>query len=70
MIGSSRQDDGVLIGPFGGVAPNLLHRIPEVAPGRVSHNPLWETAPDMESEVNLQRENKKMGPFVLTGISK
>lgn len=54
--GSPCQDDGVLVGPLGGVTPDLFYWVPEMASGRVSHYPLWETAPDMKGEVNLEKK--------------
>lgn len=52
--GSSSQDDGVVVGPFGGVAPGALQGIPEVAPGRVAHDPFREAPPHQEGKVHLQ----------------
>lgn len=52
--GSSSQDDGVVVGPFRGVAPGTLQGIPEVAPGRVAHDPLREAPPYQEGKVHLQ----------------
>lgn len=51
--GSSSQDDGIVVGPFGGVAPGALQGIPEMASGRVAHDPLWETTPHQEGKVHL-----------------
>lgn len=64
--GSSRQDNGVVIGPFGGVAPGALQGVPEVAPGRVTHDALREAPPNQEGKVNL-KENiyKHFSTFVL-----
>lgn len=50
---SSGQDDWVVVGPFGGVTPGPLQGIPEVAPGRVSHDPLGEAPPYQEGKVHL-----------------
>lgn len=51
--GSSSQHNGVVIGPFRGVAPGTLQGVPEVAPGRVAHDPLWEAPPHQEGKVHL-----------------
>lgn len=51
--GSSSEDDGVLIGPFRGVAPGSFNRVPEMASGRVANNPLRETPPNVESKIDL-----------------
>lgn len=51
--GSSSQDDGIVIGPFWGVAPCMFQGIPEVAPGRVAHNPIREAPPHQEGKVHL-----------------
>lgn len=51
--GGPSQDDGVVVGPLRGVAPGALQRIPEVAPGRVAHDPLRETPPHQEGKVHL-----------------
>lgn len=51
--GGPRQDDGVLIGPFRGVAPGVPQGVPEVAPGRVPHDPIWEAPPHQEGKVHL-----------------
>ena len=52
--GSSSQDDGVVIGPFRGVAPGALQGVPEVAPGRVAHDAFREAPPYQEGKVHLQ----------------
>lgn len=52
--GSSSQDDGVVVGPFRGVAPGVLQGIPEVAPGRVAHDSLRKAPPHQEGKVHLQ----------------
>lgn len=57
--GSSSQDDGVVVGPFRGVAPGSLQGIPEVAPGRVAHDPLREAPPHQEGKVHLRAEDIK-----------
>lgn len=51
--GSSSQDDGVVIGPFGRVSPGSLQGVPEVAPGRVAHDPLREAPPHQKGKVHL-----------------
>ena len=51
--GSSSQDDGVVVGPFGGVSPGSLQGVPEVAPGRVAHDTVREAPPHQEGEVHL-----------------
>lgn len=52
--GSSSQNHGVVVGPFGGVAPALLITVPEMTAGRISHNPLWEALPYCEGKIHLQ----------------
>ena len=54
--GGSGQDDGVVVGPLRGVAPGALQGVPEVAPGRVAHDPLGETPPNQEGKVHLQAQ--------------
>lgn len=56
--GSSSQHHGVVVGPLGGVAPALLVAVPEVAAGRVAHNPLGETLPHGEGKVHLDRRRR------------
>lgn len=56
--GSSSQDDGVVVGPFRGVAPGVLQGIPEVAPRRVSHDPLGEVPPHQEGKVHLRVQHE------------
>ena len=56
---STSEDDGVVVGPFGGVAPGLLQRVPEVAPGRVAHDALREALPHQEGKVHLQTNMEK-----------
>lgn len=56
--GSSSQDDGVVVGPFRGVAPGVLQGIPEVAPRRVSHDPLGEAPPHQEGKVHLRVQHE------------
>lgn len=56
--GSSGQHHGVVVGPLGGVAPALLVAVPEVAAGRVAHNPLGETLPHGEGKVHLDRRRR------------
>lgn len=65
--GSSSQDDGVVVGPFRGVAPGTLQGIPEVAPGRVAHDPLGEAPPHQEGKVHLQVQ--KWGTQVVVATS-
>ncbi len=50
----SGEDDGVLVGPFRGIAPGFFYRVPEMASGRVANNPLGETSPHMESKIDLE----------------
>ena len=60
--GSPSQHHGVIIGPFGSVAPPLLVAVPEVAAGRVSDDAVWKTLPHCEGKVDLdpnQREKRK-----------
>lgn len=59
--GSSCQNDGVLVGPFGGVAPNVLEGIPEVAPGWITHDSLRKTPPHQEGKVHLQVPDVSVG---------
>lgn len=54
--GGSCQYDGVLVGPFGGVAPGVLQGIPEVAPGRIADDPIREASPHQEGEVHLEEQ--------------
>lgn len=63
--GSPSQNNGVVVGPFGGVAPGVLQRVPEVAPRRVSHNPLGEAPPHQEGKVHLrvQKFETRRDPF-------
>lgn len=58
--GSSCQDDGVVIGPFGGVSPGSLQGVPEVAPGRVAHDPLREAPPHQEGKVHLAGQQDRV----------
>lgn len=51
--GSSSQDDGIVIGPFGRVSPGPLQGVPEVAPGRVAHDSVREAPPHQEGKVHL-----------------
>lgn len=51
---SPRQHHGVVIGPFGSVAPPLLVAVPEVATGWVTNNAVWETLPHCEGKVHLE----------------
>lgn len=52
--GSSGENHGIVIGPFGGVTPALLIIVPEMTAGRISHNSLRETLPHREGKVHLQ----------------
>ena len=56
--GSPRQHHGVVIGPFGSVAPSLLVAVPEVAACWVANDAVWETLPHCEGKVHLDGENK------------
>lgn len=58
--GSSSQDDGVVIGPFRGVAPGPLQRVPEVAPGRVAHDTVGEAPPHQEGKVHLTGQQDRV----------
>lgn len=58
--GSSSQDDGIVIGPFGGVAPGPLQGVPEVAPGRVAHDPVREAPPHQEGKVHLAGQQDRV----------
>lgn len=53
--GGASQNHRVVVGPFGGVAPALLVAVPEVAAGRITHDPLRKTLPDGESKVHLDK---------------
>lgn len=55
---SPRQHHGVVVGPFGSVAPPLLVAVPEVAPGWITDNAVWETLPHREGKVHLEREQR------------
>lgn len=66
--GSSSQNDGVVVGPFRGVTPDVLQRVPEVAPRRVSHNPLGEAPPHQEGKVHLRGQKSKHDDFLLKSI--
>lgn len=67
--GSSSQNDGVVVGPFRGVTPGVLQRVPEVAPRRVSHNPLGEALPHQEGKVHLRGGKKsKRDDFLLKSV--
>lgn len=52
--GSSGENHGIVIGPFGGVTPALLIIVPEMTAGRISHNSLRKTLPHCEGKVHLQ----------------
>lgn len=58
---SPRQHHGVVVGPFGSVAPSLLVTVPEVAPGWVTNNAVRETLPHREGKVHLEREQHREG---------
>lgn len=51
--GSSSQHHGVVIGPFGSVAPAFFVAIPEVAAGWIANNAVWKTLPYGKSKVHL-----------------
>lgn len=57
--GSPSQHHGVIIGPFGSVAPALFVAVPEVAAGWVTNNAVWETLPHCEGEVHLDRDERE-----------
>lgn len=57
--GGSCQHHGVVVGPLGGVAPALLVAVPEMAAGRVAHDPLGETLPHGEGKVHLDRQRQR-----------
>lgn len=57
--GSPSQHHGVVVGPFGSVAPSLLVAVPEVAAGWVANNTVWETLPHCEGKVHLRSERNK-----------
>ena len=52
--GGPSQHHGVVIGPFGSVAPPLLVAVPEVAAGWVTHDAVREALPHREGKVDLQ----------------
>lgn len=54
--GCSRQNDGVLVSPLGGVPPRMLRRVPEVTPRGVAHDTLRKTPPHQEGKVHLREE--------------
>lgn len=58
--GGSSQDDGIVIGPFRGVAPGSLQRVPEVAPGRVAHDTVREAPPHQEGKVHLAGQQDRV----------
>lgn len=60
--GGSSQHHGVVVGPLGGVAPALLIAVPEVAAGRVAHDPLRETLPHGEGKVHLDTQEFSLMP--------
>lgn len=54
--GGPRQHHGVVVGPFGGVAPPLLAAVPEMAARWIAHNAVWKTLPHGEGKVHLDPE--------------
>lgn len=58
--GSSSQDDGVVVGPLGRVSPRSLQGVPEVAPGRVAHDAVWEAPPHQEGKVHLAGQQDRV----------
>lgn len=56
--GGAGQDHGVIVGPFGRVAPALLVAVPEVAAGRVTHDSLGKTLPYGERKVHLHTHTR------------
>lgn len=58
--GGSSQDDGIVVGPFRGVAPGSLQRVPEVAPGRVAHDTVREAPPHQEGKVHLAGQQDRV----------
>lgn len=63
--GGSSQHHGIIVGPFGRVAPALLVAVPEVAAGRIADEPLGETLPHGEGEVNLDIEGLSLRNCVI-----
>lgn len=57
--GSPGQHHGVVVGPFGCVAPPLLVAVPEVAAGRVANDAVGETLPHREGKVHLDRDRRE-----------
>ena len=58
--GRPGEHHGVVVGPLGRVPPALLVAVPEMATGRISHNPLWETLPHRKGEVDLRRDTERI----------
>lgn len=54
--GRPGQHHGVVVGPFGGVAPPLLTAVPEMAAGRITNDAVGKTLPHSEGKVHLDRE--------------
>lgn len=56
--GGPRQHHGVVVGPFGGVAPALLVAVPKVAAGGVTYDPLRKALPHGEGKVHLDGQKQ------------
>lgn len=54
--GSASENHGVVIGPFGGVAPAGSGSVPVVAPCWVTNNALWKTLPHDKSKIHLWKK--------------
>ncbi len=57
--GSPSQHHGVVVGPFGSVAPTLFVAVPEVTASWVAHNAVRETLPYCEGKVHLDQHQRK-----------
>lgn len=57
--GSPGQHHGVVVGPFGRVAPPLLVAVPEVAAGWVTDNAVRETLPHCQGKVHLDQDQRE-----------
>lgn len=57
--GSPSQHHGVVVGPFGSVAPPLLVAVPKVTAGWVTNNAVWEALPHCEGKIHLDRDPRE-----------
>lgn len=58
--GSSSQHHGVVVGPFGGVAPTLLVAIPEVTASWVPNDAIRKASPHGECKLHLDKTLRKL----------